>query len=747
MSNYSPRKHANPSRRDVMLSATGLTFVFAVAGNGRCVAEAEFVEKIGARFGAWVNIATDGKITIFCPVAEMGQGSSTALPLVLAEELDADWGKVTVLPAPISQQLEQIYGSRIFDGMMYTADSNALLTYYTQLRKIGAGIRRVLMDRAAVKLKVPVGELTTEPSVVVHSTSSQKLTYGEIAGFAEAQVLPAIADSQLKKEFRLIGTDVLRLDLPSKVNGTAQFSLDVHLPNMLYGAVLRAPVEGSVPDTIGGSKAETVPGVVKIVRMPWGVGVLAVSPWAAFSARDALKDSVIWSRTGGAWDIHSEVELGRFATDAKNPRKAALEWKPGDVGDALKDAAATYEAEYRCDYAYHAQMEPLNAVASVSPEGDSVEIWCGTQSQTIACEAPAKLLGIPRDKVKLNDMLLGGGFGRRGSRDADFILDAVFLSNNVRRPVKVIWTREDDVRNGKFRPMSAHYLRAGVDIDGKLVAWYHRVAVDQVKPTFDPLRYQLGAARDTIAMRGAELRDYKVAHQQIEQLYRNTGVRTAPLRGIGFNANKFATESFLDEIVLKRQLDPIAYRLEMMTDPRAIAVINEVKDMASWGRRRDSSALGFAYVDYGTGNSTTKSAGVAEVSLNEKTGEIKVHEFWCAVDCGIVVQPDNVVSQIEGGVIYGLGLALTETISIKGGKVEQSNFDNYNIPRMDEIPEIHVTVNMKSDRRVPQPGVGQVATPLVAPVIANAVARLTNVRLRHVPFTADRVLKAISETR
>jgi isoquinoline 1-oxidoreductase beta subunit len=429
---------------------------------------------------------------------------------------------------------------------------------------------------------------------------------------------------------------------------------------------------------------------------------------------------------------------------------AALDWKPAVDANAfnaaLTHAAATFEADYQCDYAYHAQMEPLNAVASVSPAGDSVEIWCGAQSQTIACETPAKLLGILREKVKLNDMLLGGAFGRRGNRDADFILDAVFLSKIAGRPVKVIWMREDDVRNGKFRPMSAHHLRAGVDSNGKLVAWHHRVAVDRVKPAFDLVRYQLGEARDTIAMRGADPIDYVVPNTWIEQLYRDTGVRTAPLRGIGFNANKFATESFLDEIVLKRGGDPIAYRLDMMTDARAIDVIKKVKEMADWERPRDGRALGFAYAEYGQIKHNTKSAGIAEVSLNARTGEIKVHEFWCAVDCGIVVQPDNVVSQIEGDVIHGLGLALTETISIKGGVVKQSNFDDYRIPRMNEIPEIHVAVMPSGPDRVPQPGVGQVATPLVAPTIANAVARLANVRLRHTPFTTDRVLKAISET-
>jgi isoquinoline 1-oxidoreductase beta subunit len=733
-----------------MLGAAGLTFVFAIGATDDAGAEAGNAGQTGKKFGAWVNIATDGTITIYSPVIEMGQGSTTALPLVFAEELDADWSKVKVLSAPPK---DDVYGSHIFDGMMYTADSNAMFSYYTSMRKKGGGVRRVLLNNAAARLGVLVSELTTNPSTVLHASSGRMLTYGEIAEFAEVpDPLPEVAENEFKQpsQFRLIGTDVLRLDLPGKVNGTAQFSIDVQVPNMLYGAVLRAPVEGSVPDHIDEAEARAVAGVFKVVRMPWGVGVLAESPWAAFNGRRALENAVTWSRTGWAWDFDSDEGIKHFADDAGDLRHAAaLDWKVvGDVKSALAHAAATFEADYLCDYAYHAQMEPLNAVASVSPAGDSVEIWCGTQSQTIACEAPAKLLGILREKVKLNDMLLGGAFGRRGNRDADFILDAVFLSKNAGRPVKVIWMREDDVRNGRFRPMSAHHLRAGLDSDGKLIAWHHRVAVDRVKPAFDLVRYQLGAARDSIAMRGADLVDYIVPDQLIEQLYRDTGVRTAPFRGIGFNANKFATESFLDEIVLKRGGDPIAYRLDMMTDPRAINVIKKVREMADWERRRDGRALGFAYVDYGNNNSTTKGAAIAEVSLNVRTGEIKVHEFWCAVDCRVVVQPDNVVSQIEGGVVHGLGLALTETISIKGGVVKQSNFHDYRIPRMHEIPDIHVAVMPPSDRtRPPQPGVGQVATPLVAPAIANALARLANVRLRRTPFTTDRVLKAISDTR
>jgi len=449
------------SRRQVMVGVAGLSFAVAFGKSGSAVAAALATERAGKALSPWVSITPDGTITIMSAATEMGQGSMTSLPLIIAEELDADWSKVRIVPAP---PIEAIYGNPGFQGMMYTAGSNAVTSYYGPLRTFGAQVRRVLLDNAARKLGVPIEELTTEPNVVVHARSGRKLSYGDIAAIAEVPAkAPEIKPEDLKKpgQFRLIGRDVMRAELPGKVNGSARYAIDVQVPNMLYGAVLRAPVDGSVPDKIDDAKAKVIAGAVKIVRLPYGVGVLADTPWAAFEARRAL--AVTWSRTGTAWGFDSDKGIERFAADARNLARGATEWsRIGDARGEMPKAASTIDAEYRCDYAYHAQMEPLNAIASVAPGGDSVEIWAGTQSQTTACEAPAKLLGIPRDKVKLNDMLMGGGFGRRGNRDVDFILDAVLLSKEAGRPVKVMWTREDDVHNGRFRPISAHYLKAGL---------------------------------------------------------------------------------------------------------------------------------------------------------------------------------------------------------------------------------------------------------------------------------------------
>src|SRR5262245_15605151 len=334
-------------------------------------------------------------------------------------------------------------------------------------------------------------------------------------------------------------------------------------------------------------------------------------------------------------------------------------------------------------------------------------------------------------------MLMGGGFGRRGNRDVDFIIDAVLLSKEAGRPVKVMWTREDDVHNGRFRPISAHHVKAGFDPSGKLTAWHHRIAVDRVWPFMDPVSYQAAGGKDFITMLGADLKGYDVPHQLVEQLYRDTGVRTNPLRGISNLANRFATESMIDEIARKRGIDPLAYHLELLKGtPRAIKVVEWVAQMAEWGKKRDGRALGFAYIDY----AGSQVAGIAEISLNRGNGEVKVHNFWCTIDCGVAVQPDNVVAQTESSIVYGLGVALTEVITVKDGRVEQNNFYDYHVPRMNEVPAMHVEVIQTDNHPT---GAGQMATPLVAPAISSAVAELTGVRLRHTPFTSEGVKKVL----
>ena len=727
-----------PSRRQFMIGAAGLSFAIATGGPS-ALAATSGKTRTGKALSPWVSIAPDGTITIMSAATEMGQGSMTALPLIIAEELDADWDKVRIVPAPVD---DKTYGNPGFGGMMYTAGSNAVKSYFTNLRMFGAQVRRVLLDNAAKKWGVPVEELTTGPSVVIHEKTKRRMSYAEVAAFAEVpEKAPEIKPSDLKKpaNFRLIGQDVMRVELPTKINGQAKYSIDLHLPGMLYGVVLREPIEGAGLASVDEAKIAKLTGVVKVVKLPYGVGVVASTQWDAFAARKALDGAVTWGKKGVAQGFDSAKGMDQFAADTRNPATPVSEWnKVGDLKAELAKAASTLDGEYRSDLAYHAQMEPLNALATVADDGKSVEIWCGTQSQTIAQEATAKALGIERAKVKVNDTLMGGGFGRRGHRDTEFITDAVLLSKEAKRPVKMMWTREDDIKNGRFRPMSVNYIKAGIDAGGKLTAWHHRVAGDRVTPYVDPVRYAAGKQKDFILMLGTDLAGYDVPHQLVEQIYKDTGVRTSPLRGVGFVANRFAAEAFLDEVIKKQGKDPVAYRLELLKKtPRGIKVVETVAKMSDWGKKREGRGMGFAYVDY----AGSLIAGAVEISLNRGTGQIKVHNFWSAIDCGIAVQPDNIVAQSESSIVYGLGLALMETVTIKDGAVVQSNFYDYTVPRQSDIPRMAIEV-VKTEN--PPSGVGQMATPLVTPAVANAFADLTGKRLRHCPFTPERVKRALA---
>jgi len=734
------------TRREFMVGAAGLTFAVVLDGcaglrteasNGAGATLAAAPSGAAKKVNAWASLSPDGTIWIVNPAVEMGQGSQTAIPLIIADEMDADWSRVVIVPAYPD---DKVYGNPGFRGLMYTAGSATVTGYWDVARTFGAQVRRVLMQNAARLWNVPLSELTTEPSAVVHAKSGRRMSYGEIAALAEIPAAaPAIKPEELKKpsEYRLIGKDVMRVELPTKVDGTAQYSIDVQLPGMLYAAVLRGPVEGTSALEIDDREARAIPGVGRIVRLPFGVGVVAETPWAAFAAKNALK--VTWDRSARAFGHDSDRAVGVYSAAARDLRLQGKPWDTaGDAPAAMKTAARIYEAEYACDYTYHAQMEPLNSVASVSPSGDSCEIWCGTQSQTMAVAAVAKALAIPVERVKLNLMLLGGGFGRRGHRDEEFVVDSVLLSKEVKRPVKVLWTREDDVRNGRFRPLSVHYLRAGLDGSGRIVAWQHRVACDEITAFQDPVRYKGGGEKDFLAMAGSELRTYDIANRLSEQLPQQTGIRTSSLRGIGFGPNKFATEAFLDEIAVKHGIDPVELRLQLLRNtPRGQAVVREVIAMSDFRRPRPGRGMGFAFTDY----SGTMVAAVAEVSVAKSTGAVTVHDFWLTLDPGIAVQPDNVVAQTESSIIYGLGLALTERITFKDGAVQQSNIRDYGVPRMGDIPELHIKLMATPNRPT---GAGQMATPIVAPAIASAIFAASGARVRHIPFLPDRVASALA---
>jgi isoquinoline 1-oxidoreductase beta subunit len=718
------------SRREALAGMAGLTFSFAMPGGKT---DSALAQSSGAMQTAWITIHTDGAVSIMSPAAEMGQGSRTSLALIIAEELDADWSRVKVEMSPLD---DKIYGNPRY-GIMYTAGSASVSTYFKPLRLHAAQARRVLIDSVAGKWGVPAAELTTEPGVVVHKASGRRMTYGEIASFARVPAtLPAVTEADLKSvtDFRYLGKDVQRVEVPSKVDGSAQYAIDVQVPGMLYGSVLRAPVEGSTPTDVDKQAAARTPGVVDVVVLPYGVGVLARTPEAAFAAKAKLK--VSWSKVPGS-SFGSAAALERYVERAKDLTPEGKVWdKAGDVA-VISQANTVVEAVYRTDYAYHAQMEPLNAVASVNASGDAAEVWCGTQAPTIARAAVARALNTAPDKVTLHAMLLGGGFGRRGHYDAEYVVDATLLSRAAKAPVKVIWTREDDIHNGRFRPMTAHYLKAGLGADGKVVAWRHRVCSEEALAFQDGPRFKARSERPIFSMLGTEQPSYDLPNRLIDHVRQTDGMRLSSMRGTGNPPNAFVTESFVDELALARKADPLEFRRGLAAKvPRAVAVLDTLSAMSQWQRKRtDGRGLGLCFRN----EDGTLIGMVAEVAVDRRTGQVKVHHVWAAIDAGLALQPDNIAAQIEGAIVYTMGAALSERVSMAQGAVEQSNFYDYSVPRMSDIPEIEVKV--LSTPNSPS-GIGEMGGNVTG-AIANAVAAATGARVRHMPLTPERVLAAM----
>jgi len=706
------------SRREFLKSAgAGLTFAVVLGPAGFTGNSGASREK--SAIGAWVTVETDGGILILNPAAEMGQGTMTALPLILAEEMDADWDHVRIEHSPIEPEL---YGNAGFRGMMLTVGSFSVIGYFTQLRLAGAQIRRLLLDEVAKKWRVPVDELNTEPSLVVHAKTNRRISYGEIVSFAEIpDVLPSVTEKDLKSpsEFRLIGHSVPRRDIPAKTNGTALFSIDVHIPNMVYGMIQRSPVHEDRPASYNRSEVNGLPGVIATVELAYGVGVIAESIEATMTARDALR--IEWEKTAQAESFDSRAAQGEYAqipgSDLVQPRILTEE---GDVETALAKATKVYEADYLSDHVYHAQMEPLNAVASVSEDGDSVEIWAGTQGPYTLRTSVADELGIPVENVKLNPCYLGGAFGRRSV--ADYAVEAVQLSNSVRRPVKLIWTREDDLQYGQFRPMNLQRLSAGIDKNGKLTAWTHCIVGD-------------GGG---LLTSGIQIPFYDIANQKIELCSVSHGVRLKHWRAVGHGFNKYAIEAFIDEIARDQDVDPYTFRRGLLSSaPRALKVVDTVAEMANWSSGPpEGHAFGMAFAE----RSSSLAAAVCEISLDEESGKIYVHRFWAVVDAGIIVQPDNARAQIEGSIVFGLSSVLFESITVKNGMVEQSNFNNYRVLRMSDMPEIVVQFIESNERPT---GIGEPGVPIVGGAVANAFLALTGKPLRHMPFSPERVKEII----
>ncbi len=679
----------------------------------------------------WVRVGTDNIVTVYAPACEMGQGVMTAMPLLIAEEMDLDWGRVRVEQAPYNPK---VFGNPLFGGNMLAGASRTTRGYYEVMRLAGMQARQIMIQSAALKWDVPAGELGTEPNAVVHKASGRKLSYGEIAEFATVPASPPqFTREQLKRpsEFRLIGKDIARIEVPDKVSGQAKYGIDVRLLGMLYGAVLRAPVNGEAPLSVDDSEARKVEGVRQIVRMPYGVGVVADTYPAALKAKKALK--VEWTQRSKARAYTSEKLIPEYLQRARNlADKGAVYEAHGDAREAMAKAAKRVTAEYTSLNVTHACMEPINCTARV--DGERIEFWAPTQSPFGVFLAAVKAHGFKPENVKINVTLLGGGFGRRAEND--YAVDVGFLAKAVPGyPVKLIWTREDDIQFTKPRPLTVQRLEAGLDEQGNLVSFHHRIVGESIYRRFAPPAFQASGGKDLPLCEGAYEPTYAYPNFALEQLLEERGVDVAVWRAVGGGYTKFAIETFIEEVAAAAGKDPVDFRMRLLAkDPRGQAVMREVMAMADWSRPRPAGrALGIAYSDIWE----TYCAMVAEVSVDRKTGSINVHEIWSAVDTGVALQPRNVERQIESAAVFGLS-GVKEKLLYKDGAPQQSNFHDYPVLRMNEVPKITVRVIVTDNK---PGGIGEVGLPPVAPAVANAVFKLTGKRLRELPFDPS-LLKA-----
>ncbi len=714
-------------RRQFLKSSGGVALFITASGllpNILSCKDAKGVERQLTKHDvtAWVRITEDGQITIYNPAAEMGQGSMTSLPLVFAEEMDADWSKVNV---EFSPQESDIYGSPGWQPgtkLMFTVGSRTTNSYYSVMRKAGAQARYVLLHSAAAHWQVPLTELSTGPNEVIHEKSGQKIGYGALVAYlVMPETLPDFSETGLKdpKDFRLIGSQIPRTEIPEKVNGKALFAMDLRLPDMVYGVLERGALHGATPTLTNEEDILAMEGVLKVVPFDYAIGVVANTLEAALNAKKAL--AIQWS-DAQAKGFNSQDIYPTYASMASGPKKGKTVNELGDVDRAWRTAAKTYEADFKNDYVYHAQMEPLNAIVQVAQDGQSAEVWVGSQQGPDTKLGIPGLLGIPHEAVTVNLQYLGGGFGRRSMND--FVLECGSLAKAMApQPVKLVWTREDDVTYGTFRPLTLQRLKVSADAQGNLTGFSHCVVGDG----------------GNLVASGARNDHYAIPNQWVEWREASHGIRLKHWRSVGHGPNKFAIEAMLDEVAHDQGVDPIALRRKLMVNaPRALATLNKVAEISDWNAPLpEGRAKGVAFVEHGS-----LGTGVCEISVDRSTGTIKVHRFWIALDAGVVIQPDNVKAQMEGGVIMGISSVLKEQITVVDGQVQQRNYDDYQLLRMQEVPDSIETVIIPSAEH-PE-GVGETATPMVAGAIANAFLRLTGKRLRHLPFTPERVLAVLN---
>ena len=722
-------------RRQFLKAGSGLCFTFFLPAGAFQV---QAGSSPGKALSAWVHISDDNEITIASPAAELGQGSMTAIPMIFAEELDADWKQVRI---EFSAANDEIFMNPTpwVKGIMLTLGSSAVSGYYDSVRLLGAQARKILLLSVARHWKVPLSELTSSLGMVHHDKSARRMTYGEIISQVSIiEDLPEIDPSELKPEenFNIIGSDIPRYDIPDKVNGKSVYSIDVDLPGMLYAAVIHSPVKGASPLSVDNeNEIVTEKDVLRIVQLPEAVAIVAKTYESAYLAEKKLEIS--WSKVDR---LHDYSDARGFETHLAMVRNDKLEGMPiqkvGNTDSVLENAGKKYEAEYLSDYFYHAHLEPLNSVARVN-NNKTVDVWAGTQAPTHCTRVIAEELGISVENVRLHRTFMGGAFGRRGGQDHDFVIDAVQLSREMNAPVKVIWSREADIKAGRFKPIKAIRMQAAENDQGRIVAWRHRTASDEALKQSDPYRYEKVGGWPVISSGGMEI-DYDIENISAEMLDPGVILRAAPMRGIGGTVNKFAGECFLDEIAMAKGQDPLDIRMKLLSrQDTARRVLATVAEMSGWHERKEKSGFGLAFQ-----SAYYPTAYVVQLTLNRRSGVIRVQKVWVALDVGIAIHPRNIVGQLEGQIIFAVSNALKERITVTNGVVDQSNFHDYPIMRMNEIPDIEVSILTRENSK--PLGVGDSRCEIIPAAIGNAFADLTGKRLRHLPFIPSRVIHSLN---
>lgn len=669
---------------------------------------------------AFLQVDPKGGITVIAKHLEMGQGAFTGLATLIAEEMDADWAKVRVVGAPADASK---YANLNWGGAQGTGGSDAMANSYEQMRKAGATARAMLVAAAAQVWDVPAAEITVERGIVKHAGKRLASSFGELVRVAATLPVPAEVTLKDPARFTLVGKDDLpRADVREKVDGSARFTQDVALEGMLTAVVLHPPRFGATARRVDAERARAVPGVLHVVQVPTGVAVVATGFWAAKQGRDALVVDWDLSRAEGRGTAALRDEFRALLAKPGLPAR-----RDGDAEAGLRGAARTVEATYEVPFLAHATMEPMNCVVQLGR--DRCELWYGAQSHTADQVAIAALLGLKPEQVTINTLYAGGSFGRRAAKASDYVLEAVEVARAIggNAPVKLVWTREDDMAAGNYRPMFLHAVRGGLDAAGKPVAWHHRVVGQSVLSGTPFEGFAVKDGIDGASVEGITNLAYAMPAIACELHTPKVGVPVQWWRSVGHTHTAFAVESFIDELAHAAGQDPVAWRLALLEGkPRHLAVLKLAAEKAGWGSKLPAGrARGVAVHE--SFNSVV--AEVAEVSVTR--GVPRVHRVVCAVDCGIAINPDVIRAQMEGGIAYGLSAALHGAVTLEDGVVQERNFDRYRCLRLDEMPQVEVHIVPSTAAPT---GVGEPGLPPIAPAVANALFALTGTRVRTLPI-------------